>query len=181
MKILLYLSDLILPLVIFYVVSYGLSQNRPVYDDFIHGAKNGLKTVVEIAPTLIGLLTAVSVLRASGLLDLLAHCLSGLTDWFRIPSALVPLILVRMFSSSAANGLVTDIFSNYGPDSTIGMAASILMSCTETILHHERVLYRGKGEENPLHAGRRAARHRGRRCGQYLSCRAARLLRRCPC
>ena len=141
MKILLYLSDLILPLVIFYVVSYGLSQNRPVYDDFIHGAKNGLKTVVEISPTLIGLLTAVSVLRASGLLDLLAHCLSGLTDWFQIPSALVPLILIRMFSSSAANGLVTDIFSNYGPDSTIGMAASILMSCTETIFYTMSVYF----------------------------------------
>lgn len=54
---------------------------------------------------------------------------------------MVPLILVRMFSSSAANGLVTDIFSNYGPDSTIGMAASILMSCTETIFYTMSVYF----------------------------------------
>ena len=141
MQFLLYLSNLLLPLVIFYVVAYGLSQGRPVYDDFLQGAKKGMKTVVEIAPTLVGLLTAVSVLRASGLLDLISFYLSGLTDFFHIPSPLVPLILVRMFSSSAANGLVTDLFATYGPDSQIGLSASILMGCTETIFYTMSVYF----------------------------------------
>ena len=141
MALLLYLSDLMLPLVLFYVVAFGLSKGRPVYDDFVCGAKKGLKTVADIAPTLVGLLTAVSVLRASGLLDLAARWLSGLTDFLHIPGPLVPLILVRMFSSSAANGLVTDLFSAYGPDSQIGLAASLLMSCTETIFYTMSVYF----------------------------------------
>ncbi len=141
MRILLYLSDLILPLVIFYIVAHGLSQGRPVYDDFVQGAKKGLKTVADIAPTLVGLLTAVSVLRASGLLDLIAHYLSGLTGLLHIPGPLVPLLLVRMFSSSAANGLVTDLFATYGTDSQIGLAASILMGCTETIFYTMSVYF----------------------------------------
>lgn len=141
MRILLYLSDLILPLVIFYIVAHGLSQGRPVYDDFVQGAKKGLKTVADIAPTLVGLLTAVSVLRASGLLDLIAHYLSDLTGLLHIPGPLVPLLLVRMFSSSAANGLVTDLFATYGTDSQIGLAASILMGCTETIFYTMSVYF----------------------------------------
>lgn len=141
MRFLLYFSDLLLPLVIFYILAYGLSQGRPVYDDFVRGAKKGLRTVAGILPTLVGLLTAVSVLRASGLLDLLADVLSVLTGRLGIPSPLVPLLLVRMFSSSAANGLVTDLFATYGPDSQIGLAASILMGCTETIFYTMSVYF----------------------------------------
>lgn len=78
-RIMLYISDLIVPFLIFYVVAEGLAAKRPVYDDFVKGAKDGLKTVVQILPTLVGLMVAVGVLRASGFLDFLAGLLGGLT------------------------------------------------------------------------------------------------------
>ena len=71
MKILLYVSDLIIPLVIFYIVGYGILMKKNVYEDFVTGAKDGLKTVVQILPTLVGLMVGVGILRASGFLDLL--------------------------------------------------------------------------------------------------------------
>ena len=74
-RVMLYISDLIVPFLIFYVVMEGLAAKRPVYDDFVKGAKDGLKTVVQILPTLVGLMVAVGVLRASGFLDFLAGVL----------------------------------------------------------------------------------------------------------
>jgi len=133
--ILIWLSRYMIPFVICYFIGFGLLSGRPVFDDFLDGVKAGMKTVAGILPTLIGLMTAVGVLRASGFLDALAGWLAAPAAWLHVPKELIPLTLVRMISNSAATGLVLDIFAKYGPDSLIGMAASILMSCTETLFY----------------------------------------------
>ncbi len=135
MKLLTYLSDFMMPMLLLYIVGFGLCSGRPVYDDFVEGAKSGMGTVAGILPTLIGLMVGVSVLRASGFLDFLAQALGGVATALHIPSELVPLTLVRMFSASAANGLVVDLFREFGPDSFVGQAASLIMSSTETIFY----------------------------------------------
>lgn len=89
-------------------------------------------------PTLVGLMVAVGVLRASGFLAFVGRIFSGLTDRIGFPSELVPLVFVKMFSSSAATGLVLDIFKTHGPDSHIGMITSIMMSCTDTVVIYRR-------------------------------------------
>ena len=106
-----------------------------VYEEFVKGAKDGLRTVVGILPTLIGLMVAVGVLRASGFLEMLGKVLGQLTDPIGFPADLVPLTIVRLFSSSAAAGLVLVIFREFGPDPRIGMLASIVLSCTENIFY----------------------------------------------
>lgn len=141
MKYILYLSDMLIPLLIFYVVGYGLLMKRNVYERFIEGAKDGFQTVIGIMPTLIGLMMAVGILRASGLMDFISRICSHFTELIHFPSQLVPLVIVRMFSSSAATGLVLDIFKNYGPDSRIGMITSIMMGCTETIFYTVSVYF----------------------------------------
>jgi spore maturation protein B len=130
-----------IPVIIFYIVAYGVAAKRNVYEDFIKGAKDGFSTVIQIMPTLIGLMVAVGVLRGSGFLEFLSRCFSGLTERFGFPSELIPLLFVKMFSSSAATGLVLDIFKNHGPDSLIGLTTSIMMSCTETIFYTMSVYY----------------------------------------
>lgn len=141
MKLLLYVSDFIVPAVILGIVMYGLMQNVNVYDEFIKGAKNGFLTVIKIMPTLIGLMVAVGILRASGFLEFLGKLLGQFTSYIGFPGELVPLAIVRMFSSSAATGLVLDIFKQYGTDSQIGLIASIMMSCTETIFYTMSVYF----------------------------------------
>lgn len=112
-----------------------------MYEDFIKGARDGFRTVIQIMPTLVGLMVAVGVLRASGFLNAVGKLFGGLTDKIGFPSDLVPLVFVKMFSSSAATGLVLDIFKTYGPDSYIGMITSIMMSCTETIFYTMSVYF----------------------------------------
>lgn len=141
MKLLLYVSDFIVPAVILGIVMYGLMQNVNVYDEFIKGAKNGFLTVIKIMHTLIGLMVAVGILRASGFLEFLGKLLGQFTSYIGFPGELVPLAIVRMFSSSAATGLILDIFKQYGTDSQIGLIASIMMSCTETIFYTMSVYF----------------------------------------
>ena len=141
MGILVEISEYIIPFLIFYIVGYGLLKKTNVYDDFVEGAKDGLKTVVGILPTLIGLMIAVGILRSSGFLEFLADELKVVTDLINFPAPLVPIVIIRMFSSSAATGLTLDIFREYGTDSYVGLVTSIMMSCTETIFYTMSVYF----------------------------------------
>ncbi len=134
-------SNIIIPVIIFYIVAYGLTKKVKVYEEFIGGAKEGLKTVVQILPTLVGLMVGVGILRASGFMGFFGGLLGNFTEKIGIPADIVPLTLVKMFSSSAATGLVLDIFKTHGTDSYIGMLASILMSCTEPIFYTMSVYF----------------------------------------
>ena len=77
MGFLLFLSDLMVPLIIFYIVGFGILGKRQVFDDFLWGAKEGMGTVVQVVPSLVGLMTAVGVLRASGFLEFLSQIFPG--------------------------------------------------------------------------------------------------------
>ena len=135
MQFLLFLSEAMVPLMIFYIVGFGVLSGRPVLDDFIDGAKDGMRTVAGIFPTLVGLMVSVGIIRASGFLDFLGEVLAMPAALLRLPPQLVPVILVRLVSNSAATGLVLDIFNEYGTDSQLGLMASIMMSSTETVLY----------------------------------------------
>ena len=125
----------------FNVTGMSCAACSNVYEDFIKGAEDGFRTVIRIMPTLIGLMVAVGVLRASGFLDFLGGLASGAAARLGFSSELIPLMLVKMFSSSAATGLVLDIFKNHGPDSLIGLTTSIMMSCTETVFYTMSVYF----------------------------------------
>lgn len=141
MQIFLYISDFIVPFIILAIISYGVLAGTNVYDNFIKGAKSGFLTVIKIMPTLIGLMVAVGILRASGFLDFISSILGIFTSRIGFPGELVPLTIVKMFSSSAATGLLLDIFKEYGTDSRLGLIASISMSCTETIFYTMSVYF----------------------------------------
>ncbi|SFS04425.1 spore maturation protein [Anaeromicropila populeti] len=145
MSFLLYISSFIIPLVVLYVVGYGFLQKVHIYDEFVKGAEDGFKVVKGIAPTLIGLMVAIGVLRASGALDMLSSIIQPVTNILKFPSQLVPLVTVKMFSSSAATSLLLDIYKEYGPDSYLGKLGSILMSCSETIFYTLSVYFMTAG------------------------------------
>ncbi len=145
MKWLLYLSEGMIPFVILYIAGYGMAAKVPVYDSFTRGAASGLKTVVKLAPTWIGLMVATGVLRASGFLDMLAAGIGRILPNEIFPSALVPLGVVKLFSSGAASGLLLDLYSQYGTDSRIGLTASLMLCSTETVFYTMSVYYMSVG------------------------------------
>ena len=145
MNFIIYISDYIMPFIFFYVIGLGLLTKTPIFDEFIKGAKEGFKVVFDILPTLIGLMVAIGILRASGALDLLSNLLKPLTDLLHFPSELLPIVLVKMFSSSAATSLLLDIYKEYGPDSYLGRLISIILSSTETIFYTMAVYFTAAG------------------------------------
>lgn len=141
MRILPYISDCLIPFLILSIIVYGFLKGLPVYQTFIRGAESGLKTVAGILPTLIGLMTAVGILRASGFLDFISSLAGQFTELIGFPAELVPLAVVKLFSSSAASGLLLDIFREFGPDSRIGLTASLALCCTETVFYTMSVYF----------------------------------------
>ena len=141
MQIVSWISNIMVPLVFFYILGYALIAKIKVYEVFLKGAEDGLKVVFGIAPTLVGLLVAVGVLRASGFMEFVGGLLAPVVSAMEIPSEIVPLLFFKLFSGSAATGFVLDIFRTYGPDSYVGVMASILVSCTETCFYTMSVYF----------------------------------------
>ncbi|MGO4945631.1 spore maturation protein [Blautia sp. Sow4_E7] len=135
MKIITYLSNLIIPPLLFYIIASGLLAKQDIYQDFLDGARDGLKTVVSICPTLIGLMTAVGVLRASGFLTFLSNLLGKATTHLGLPGDIIPLTLIRLFSSSAATSLLLDIFKEHGTESPTALMSAIILSSTESVFY----------------------------------------------
>lgn len=135
MNIINYLSTIILPIIILIIVSFGISEKINVYDVFINGAKSGMTTVIKLYPTLLGIFIAIGFLRSSGILDFIIKFISPLISIFKIPTEIMPLAILRPISGSASMAVATDIMSNYGVDSKIGLIASVIMGSTETTLY----------------------------------------------
>ena len=135
MRWLSYFSDLMIPFLVLTIVFWGIWKKKPVYENFMKGAKDGLHLMVQIMPTMIAMLLAVNVLRASGFLDVVSKFLTPLAEWIHLPAPLVPLSVVKAFSSSGATGLLLDLFKEYGVDSGIGKIGALILSSTETIFY----------------------------------------------
>ena len=145
MRFISYISVFMIPVLILYILGYGLIVKRNIYNDFLEGAEEGLKIVRRLVPTLIGLMTAVGVLRASGFLEFLGNILSKASGTLGIAPELFPLGLVRLFYSSAATGLLLDIFKQFGTDSPTGLMAALMLSATESVFYCMSVYFGSVG------------------------------------
>lgn len=145
MRFISYISVFMIPVLILYILGYGLIAKRNIYNDFLEGAEEGLKIVRRLVPTLIGLMTAVGVLRASGFLEFLGNILSKASGALGIAPELFPLGLVRLFSYSAATGLLLDIFKQFGTDSPTGLMAALMLSATESVFYCMSVYFGSVG------------------------------------
>lgn len=135
MQVINFFSNLAMPMVIFFIVLYGVTEKVKVFDNFLEGAKEGIKTTFSILPTLIGLFLAIGVLRSSGVLDFIIKLSSPILEIFNFPSELMPLAILRPISGSASIAVATDIMKQAGVDSLIGNIASTIMGSTETTLY----------------------------------------------
>ncbi len=135
MNIVNYISSAAIPLIILLIIVYGLLEKNKVFDTFVDGATEGIEIVFKIFPTLIGIFLAIGAIRSSGILDLIINAISPITNFFNIPSEIMPLALVRPISGSASTAVATDIMTNFGVDSKIGLIASTIMGSTETTFY----------------------------------------------
>lgn len=136
---------MLLPGIIAVVALWGLWRRVDVYDALVQGAGDGLGVLIKIVPALIGLMTAVYMLRASGALELLSQALSPVLNVLGVPPETTALLLVRPVSGSAALGVGAELISTYGPDSSIGRTVAVMMGSTETTFYTVAVYFGAAG------------------------------------
>ena len=139
------MTKYIVPIFIFSVLLFGFFRKTDQYSCFIDGAKDGISTAIQILPALIALLSAIGMMKASGLMELLVNLLTPLTSRLKIPTEILPLMLMRPISGSGSLAIVSDLLKTYGPDSKIGLIASVMMGATETTFYAISVYFSAAG------------------------------------
>lgn len=117
------------------IVVFGLFKRVPVFDIFLKGAKEGMQILYSIAPTIIGLVFAVDLLRSSGAIDAICNFIEPVADYLGFPKEIVPMVLLRPVSGSGSTALLTSLYEQCGPDSFAGRVASVLAGSSETTFY----------------------------------------------
>lgn len=117
------------------IVVFGLIKRVPVFDIFLKGAKEGMQILYSIAPTIIGLVFAVDLLRSSGAIDAICNFTEPVADYLGFPKEIVPMVLLRPVSGSGSTALLTSLYEQCGPDSFAGRVASVLAGSSETTFY----------------------------------------------
>ena len=130
-----YLSKSIIPIILLIIITYGMLEERKVYEWFIEGAKEGLDVIRRIFPYILAMIIAVNIFREAKLIDVLNVIVRPIVNFIGLPEEVIPLVIIKPLSGSGALGVFTDIIKEFGPDTKIGLIASIIMGSTETIFY----------------------------------------------
>ena len=139
------LSSLVIPVLLAGTAVWGLGRRVNVYGALTRGAEEGLTVLLKVLPALVGLLTAVSMFRASGALEWLTGLCAPALEALGIPPETTPLLLIRPVSGSGALAVGTDLIAAHGPDSYIGRVAAVMLGSTETTFYAIAVYFSSAG------------------------------------
>ena len=137
--------DYVVPFILFLCCAIALGKRENAYDLMLQGASDGLKLLISIVPTLVLLLTAVTMLRSSGAMELLTRCIAPIFRFVGIPPETAMLVLIRPISGSAAMAVAADLMVSYGVDSQIGRTAAVMLGSTETTFYTISVYFGAAG------------------------------------
>lgn len=135
------LGSYVVPAAVVMIVLFGFFRRVPLFDTFVAGAKEGFHSAISILPSLVGLMMAVTMLNASGALDMLSAFLAPVSSFLGLPAQVTPLVLIKPISGSGATALLSQIFQKNGPDSFAGRVASVMSGSTETTFYAIAVYY----------------------------------------
>ena len=139
------MTDYIVPLLLFLICAVALGKKENAYDIMLTGARDGLNILLSIVPTLILLLTAVTMLRSSGAIDLISRFFAPVMNFLGIPPETAMLVLIRPISGSAALAVGAELMAAHGVDSLIGRTAAIMLGSTETTFYTISVYFGAAG------------------------------------
>ncbi len=145
-------STLLVPLLLAFVALFGMGKGVNVYDAISKGAEEGLAILIRILPALVGLMTAVYMLRASGAMDLFGELLAPLLDRLGIPPETAAMLFIRPVSGSGALAIGSELMAAHGPDSYIGRVAAVMLGSTETTFYTIAVYFGSAGVHRTRYA-----------------------------
>ena len=135
MKILEFISYLMIPLMILGILIYGIIKKQKVYELFLEGVIEGLKVMLHIFPTLLSIMIAISIFKSSGGMEIVTFILTPIAKILGIPTEILPIGIMRSVSGGASVGLLADTLNTFGADSLIGRIAATIMGSSETTLY----------------------------------------------
>ena len=138
-------TDYLVPALLLVSAALALRKGEDAYDLLRTGAAEGLTVMASILPGLVLLMTAVTMLRSSGAMELLGGALGPVFRWFGIPPETALLVLIRPVSGSAALAVGAELMGRYGPDSLIGRTAAVMLGSTETTFYTVSVYFGAAG------------------------------------
>lgn len=124
-----------LPAILLLILTMGLFKKVPLYETFTEGAKDGFKVAVNIIPYLVAIIVAISMFRASGIIEIIGTALKPLLEHFNVPADTIPIMIVRSLSGSAALGVFSDIANNSGPDDYATKLSAVMVGSSETTFY----------------------------------------------
>lgn len=139
------MTDYLVPLLLLGVSLLALKRQEDAYDLLLVGAADGLKMLLSIVPALVVLMTAVSMLRSSGAMELLSRFLAPVFSFFGIPPETAPLVLIRPISGSAALAVGAELMATHGVDSQTGRTVAVMLGSTETTFYAISVYFGAAG------------------------------------
>ena len=146
------LSSLVIPVLLSATAVYGMGRRVDVYSALTHGAEEGLTVLLRIVPALVGLLTAVSMFRASGAMEFFSELFAPALGLLGIPPETAPLMLIRPVSGGGALAVASDLLTVHGPDSYVGRVAAVMLGSTETTFYTVAVYFGSAGIHRTRHA-----------------------------
>lgn len=139
------MTDYIVPLLILAICCAALRKGENGYQQLLEGGAEGMQLLVAIVPSLVLLLTVVTMLRQSGAVELLSSLFAPVFRLFGIPPETAILVLIRPISGSAALAVGTELMATYGVDSAIGRTAAVMLGSTETTFYTISVYFGAAG------------------------------------
>lgn len=125
----------ILPIIILTILTVGIIRKIPVYEVFVEGAKSGFKVSINIIPYLVALIVAISMLRASGMIDCLGYYCGSFLNFIGVPIDVLPIMIVRSLSGSAALGVFADMAHHCNVDSYALKLGAVMLGSSETTFY----------------------------------------------
>lgn len=126
-------------------MTLALWKKVPVFDCFIKGAREGLRVLLDITPVIVGFVAMIEIMKSSGFFEVLSAAVAPAAEFFGFPKVIVPMALLRPISGGGSTALLSDLLSQYGPDSLIGRITSVMSGSTETTFYAVAVYYGAVG------------------------------------
>ncbi len=145
------MTDYIVPILLLAASLFALRKQENSYDLLLSGAADGLKLLITLVPTLVLLLTAVTMLRASGAMEVISRFLAPVFRYVGIPPETAMLVLIRPISGSAALAVGAELMAAYGVDSLIGRTAAVMLGSTETTFYTISIYFGAAGIKKTRH------------------------------
>lgn len=130
-----FIANLIIPLMILYIIIYGIIKKVNVYDEFLTGAGESFDMVLKIFPCLLAMILGVNIFLKSGVIDLIYNILRPLFDLISVPIQIFPMMIMRPISGTSTLAILNNLFQDYGPDSFIGRLGSVIQGSTDTTFY----------------------------------------------